>query len=174
MDIIELMDNKGLKPIQKREALAESIRKDLVTMKDIEAWTTLLDDKKMVIVLEAMEAVSNKQPEKANLHWLKFTQEYIASPSNNLKREASRIVGNIAHLFPDALDVAIDRLMENMKAEGTVIRWSGAYALARIVQIPQYANGELYHILTELSELEQENGVKNQLLSGLKKAGKIR
>lgn len=128
----------------------------------------------MALILEAMEAVTGKNPEVADLDWLKFVQEFITSKSNNLKREASRIVGNIAHLFPDDLDTAIHSLLENTKNDGTVIRWGSAYALARIIKIPQYANSELYDTLTDLSEQEQESGVKNQFLGGLKKAKKLR
>jgi hypothetical protein len=46
--------------------------------------------------------------------------------------------------------------------------------MSRIIRIPHYANSELFDTLTDLSEQEQENGVKNQLLGGLKKAKKLR
>jgi hypothetical protein len=128
----------------------------------------------MALILEAIEAVTGKNPEIADLEWLKFAQDFITSQSNNLKREASRVVGNIAHLFPNDLEMAIQYLMNNTKKDSTVIRWGSAYAMSRIIQIPQYANSELFNMLTDLSEQEQENGVKNQLLDGLKKAKKIR
>ncbi len=113
-------------------------------------------------------------PAVANTEWLLFAQDCVLSNSNNLKREASRIIGNIAHLFPNDLDVAIPRLLENMKDDGTVIRWGSAYALAKVIRIPRYANSELYDLLTNLSQQEQNNGVRNQLLAGLKAAGKMR
>jgi len=45
---------------------------------------------------------------------------------HKVKREASRVVGNIAHLFSDDLETAIHSLMENTKNDGTVIRWGSA------------------------------------------------
>jgi hypothetical protein len=108
------------------------------------------------------------------LDWLVFVQNFITSKSNNLKREASRIVGNIADLFPDNLEVAIQNLMSNTEDGSTVIRWGSAYALSRIIHVPKYANSDFYDILTDLCEREQENGVKNQLLNGLKKAKKLK
>jgi hypothetical protein len=77
-------------------------------------------------------------------------------------------------MFPDNLDVAIQYLMSNTKDDSTVIRWGSAYGLSRIMQIPKYANSDFYDVLTDLCEQEQENGVKNQLLNGLKKAKKLR
>ncbi|MDR1196531.1 MAG: hypothetical protein LBL00_08665 [Endomicrobium sp.] len=43
----------------------------------------------MVLVFDAMEEVFSKNPEISNKDWLKFTQEFITSKSNNIKREAS-------------------------------------------------------------------------------------
>jgi hypothetical protein len=174
MDIAGLLNNNEIKAVTKREELADALRMGYVTMSDILPLKDKLDDKKMAIVLEAMEAVTNRNPDLADLGWLVFAGDFITSKSNAIKREASRIVGNIAHLFPDDLDTAIQKLMENTKDEGTVIRWASAYALARIIQIPQYARGGLFDTLISLSEQESENGVKNQLLNGLKKAKKHR
>ncbi len=174
MDIIKLMDNKALRPLEKREEIAEAIRVNLITILEIQALKAVLDGKKMALILEAMEAVSKENPAIVSLEWVHFTQDFILSKSNSLKREASRIIGNIAHLFPGDLDDSIPRLLENMKDPGTVVRWGSAYALARILSLPQYAKSELYDILVNLSELEQNNGVRNQLLGGLKKADKLR
>ncbi|MCL2484514.1 MAG: hypothetical protein FWF00_00435 [Endomicrobia bacterium] len=174
MNIVSLLDDKSIKPVEKRKEIAESIRKKLITIKEIQKLKNALDDKKMALVLEAMEDVSSKNPEISNKDWLKFTQEFIASKSNNIKREASRIIGNTAHLFPNDLDAVIKDIMKNTKDEGTVIRWSCAYAFARIIQIPKYADSKFFDVLTELCVKEKENGVKNQLLNGLKKAKKLR
>jgi hypothetical protein len=174
MDIISLLNNETMKALEKRQEIVKAIQTQLITIKEIQASKTVLDDKKLALVLEAMEAVSSKTPEIANLDWLKFAQEHITSKSNSIKREASRIVGNIAHLFSNDLETAIQNLLENTKNEGTVIRWASAYALAKIIQIPQHANSGLYDILNGLCEQEQENGVKKQILNGLKKAKQLK
>jgi hypothetical protein len=64
-----------------------------------------------------------------------IAETYISSSSNSLKREASRVVGNIAHLFPDNLDDAIKMLMDNTNSDVTVVRWGSAYALGRVILI---------------------------------------
>jgi len=174
MSIVSLLDNKNMKPLEKRMEIVEIIRMNFISIKEIKSLQDTIDDKKMALIFEAMEDVTNKNPEIANLDWLIFVQNFILSKSNNLKREASRIVGNIAYLFPDNLNVAIQNLIENTKNESTVIRWGSAYALARIIQIPKYANNELYDVIEDLCEQETDNGVKNQFVNGLKKAKKIR
>ncbi|MDR2720121.1 MAG: hypothetical protein LBC03_04900, partial [Nitrososphaerota archaeon] len=139
MDIVSLL-NTDVKSVEKRVKIVEAIQLKLVTIVEIQLLKNVVDDKKLALVLEAMEAVSNKNSAIATLEWLIFAQEFITSKSNNLKRESSRIVGNIAHMFPDHLKIAIQNLIENTKDSSTVIRWGSAYALARIIQIPQYAN----------------------------------
>lgn len=174
MDIAGLLNNKAIKSTEKRSIISDAIQLGSLTIQDIQALKGALDDPKMALILEAMEAITGKHPEAADLHWLTFTQAFISSPSNSIKRETSRIVGNIAHLFPNNLEAAIQKLLVNTSEEGSVIRWSSAYALSRIVSIPQYATSELFDMILALYERETDNGIKNQYLNGLKKARKIR
>ena len=174
MDIINLLDSNSFTSIEKRKRIEEAIRTKNITMKQIQLTKNVIDDKKMAIVLEAIEQVTQKSPEVSSIEWLDFVQEFISSKSNNLKREASRVVGNIAHLFPNDLETAIQKLMINTGDMGIVIRWSSAYAFARIIIIPKFANSELYDILIKFCEKEEDSGVKNQLMNGLKKANKLR
>ena len=174
MNFISLLDDKTIKPIEKRKVLEEAVKTGSLTMKEIQSLSVLTEDSKIALVLEAMEAVTVKHPDMADLEWLIFAQGFLLSQSNNLKREASRIVGNIARFFPNNLEAIIKQLLANTADAGTVIRWSSAYALGRIIAIPHYAGGELYDVLTDLADKENDNGVKNQYLNGIKKAGKIR
>jgi HEAT repeat protein len=173
-NVTDLLNDKEIRPAEKRKHIADAIRAKLITIQDIISLKDVLNDKKLALVLESMEAVTADDPGISDPDWLLFSQTFISSGSNDLKREASRIVGNIAHLFPDDLGTAIDDLMKNTESAGTVIRWSSAYALSRIVRIPRYANSELYDTLKGLSEREHDNGIRNQLLNGLKKAEKLR
>ena len=172
MNIATLLADKSVKATDKREQVAHALKTVNFTIKDIKDCA--LDDKSTGIVLEAMEAISRVQPEAADIEWLNYVGGYITAESNTLKREASRVVGNISHLFPDKIDGLIQDLIENTKNDGTVIRWGSAYALGQIIRIPKFANSNLFDVLTDLAEQETENGVKNQYLNGLKKAKQLR
>ena len=65
-------------------------------------------------------------------------------------------------------------LLQNSENKGTVVRWSSGYSLGRIIQIPKFAKSDLFEALVIIAENEQDNGVKNQYVKGLKKASKIR
>lgn len=173
MDINALLSDKSIKSMEKRNKLVTALKQNLVSINEISSMGNLTDID-VGIILESMEEITRNTPELADKEWIDFSKKYLRSESNSIKREASRVVGNIAHRFPNDLDAAVEALIENTESEGTVVRWGSAYALGRIIAIPKYANSKLFDDVTSLSEAEQENGVKNQYLSGLKKAKKIR
>lgn len=53
-------------------------------------------------------------------------------------------------LYPNDLDKPIKSLLNNANDNGTVVRWSAAYALSRIIILPEYANSKLYNQLVEI------------------------
>ena len=171
MNVNQLLMDKSIKAIQKREQLSSAIENKIITVGEIKA--TVTDDKGVGIILEAMEEVSRKNPEASDVEWLNYACAHILSDTNTVKREASRVVGNIACLFPDSLTETIHNLLKNTKDEGTVVRWGSAYALGRIILIPQYATSGLFDTLIDLAEQEAENGVRNQYLAGIKKAKRL-
>ena len=120
-----------------------------------------------------MEEISRKESAIIDENWLNFAGNYVVSENNTLKRESARVIGNIAHLFPDKLESIIPKLFQNAENESTVVRWSSAYSLGRIVQIPMFAKSNLFDKLSKITDEEQNNGVKNQYLTSLKKALKI-
>ena len=172
MDIVALLADKSTKSAQKREQICQALENTVITAREIRTYA--FDDSSVCTILEAMEAVSRSKPGIADIEWLNYAGERLSSMSNAVKREASRVVGNIAHLFSDEIGKLADVLIENTKNGGTVVRWGSAYALGRIVGIPEFANGQLFDVLAGLAERETENGVKNQYLNGLKKAKQLR
>ena len=174
MNIIELLKDKSFKGTERRKAVMNMIVAGELSVNDMAAIASTIGEKQVATVLEAVEEVSNKRLCPLESAWLQWAEPYISSENNSCRREASRIVGNMAAQYPDLLDDAIERLMKNTSDEGTVIRWAAAYALSRIVVLDRYAKSDLYDRLVAVCDREEENGVKNQYLKALKKAAKIR
>lgn len=174
MDLLSVLNSKCTKAIEKRTQVVEAINKDIIDIGEIYKLTPGLNDKKLATIMEALEEVTRNNPQKATLDWLAFAEGYIDSASTSVKREASRIVGNIAHLFENNLQTAIEKLLFNTNDDGTVVRWGSAYALAKIIVLPRHANSSLSDTLTQVCEKETESGVKSQYLKALNKAQKLR
>lgn len=159
MDIVSVMNDKALKGTKKRAAIIELIVSGNLNCEQIEAIST---------------EISNKGLSQLSSRYLLFTIPYIKSENNNCRREASRIVGNMAAQYPDMIEEAISPLLDNSSNEGTVIRRAAAYALSRIITTDRYAQSELYDKLTDISNKEEDNAIRNQYLKALKKASKVR
>ena len=174
MTIVELLKDKSLKGVERRQAVVNMIVAGKLTVNEVTALADAIGEKQVATVLEAVEEVSNKRLRSLEAAWLQWAEPYISSKNNSCRREASRIVGNMAAQYPDLLDEAIERLMKNTKDEGTVIRWAAAYALSRIVVLDRYAKSDLYDRLVAICDREEDNGVKNQYIKALNKAVRIR
>ena len=136
--------------------------------------TYALYEKQIASILEAIEEISNKGLAQLSSRYLLFAIPYITSENNNCRREASRSVGNMAAQYPDMIEEAISPLLDNSPNGGTVIRRAAAYALSRIITTDRYAQSELYDKLTDISNKEEDNAIRNQYLKALKKASKVR
>ncbi|HBN06580.1 MAG TPA: hypothetical protein DD434_12445 [Bacteroidales bacterium] len=172
MDIKEFFNNKSIKGIEKVKQLTLAITNNEITIEDIKEVCKTLKDADITYCMEAIEAVTNTNPEISNIEYLKFAIHYVDSKSNSLKRESARVIGNIAVLYTNDLDKSIKLLLNNSNDEGTVVRWSAAYALSRIIILPEYSNSKLYNQLVEICEKEEKDSIKNIYLKAFKKLKK--
>ena len=169
MDVFEILNDKSIKKLEARKLIADSISDGSFSLSDFSGRAEELKDKQTATFLEAVESVTGQKDSRLGVEYLKFVEKYILSDNNSCKREASRIVGNMAHLYPDELGVAIEALLKNTSVSGTVVRWGSAYALARIIVLERYRNSDLVNTVRDIYEAEQENGVRNQYAKALKR-----
>lgn len=169
MDVFEILNDKSIRKLEARKLIADSISDGSFSLTDFSGRAEQLKDKQTATFLEAIESVTGQKDRRLGVEYLKFAEKYILSDNNSCKREASRIVGNMAHLYPDELGVAIEALLKNTSVSGTVVRWGSAYALARIIVLERYRNSDLVNTVRDIYEAEQENGVRNQYAKALKR-----
>lgn len=174
MNIVELVNNTSLKAMEKRIQILKILLEDNLSLQELITICDSLKDKQIAIILEAIEEITNKKMKQLDPAYIDFVANYILSDNNSCKREASRIVGNLAEQYPHKLDSIIQCLIKNTTDDSTVVRWGSAYALSRIIVLPEHANTDLYDEISDICEKEQNNGVKNQYVKALKKAVKVR
>lgn len=169
MKLIDILSDKSIKKIDARIMIIEGILNGTNTIEEIVLASQELKDNKISTILEAIEEISNKGLIVLSLDYLEFAKRYISSKDNSCKREASRIVGNLAYLYPMEVRDCIPALLDNTKDDGTVVRWGSAYALSRIILLESYYNTDLYETLLYICDNEKENGVRNQYIKAFKK-----
>ena len=92
MNIIELLKDKSLKGIERRQAVVNMIVAGELSVDDMAAIASTIGEKQVATVLEAVEEVSNKQLRPLEAAWLQWAGQYLSSENNSCRREASRIV----------------------------------------------------------------------------------
>ena len=118
--------------------------------------------------IEAIEFATNNNPGIASLYCLDFVSKTLAESAPRLKWESAKVIGNIAHLYPDMLDEAVRNLLVNSEHSGTVVRWSAAFALGQIIKIKSSRNKDLIPAIESICNREEKNSIKKIYLDSLK------
>lgn len=168
----DILNSKELNASKKQRTIEELIVCGKENTDSIISVAEELNDKHLAIVLSALESISRSHPDMVGQKGLDFAAKHIDSANNSVKREASRIVGNLCGFYSSIPDSAIRKLLDNTDDESTVVRWSSAYALSRIILTEKYISSDLVNRVENICEKEEDNGVKNQYLKSLKKIAK--
>lgn len=120
MKVVEIVKDKTIKRLEKRSIIVEAILNKETVFAEIVDAVNSLHLKEVSLLLESIEEASRSNDFKMEEKYLYFAEKYILADDNSCRREASHIVGNLAHKYPDSLKTAIDALLLNTKDEGTV------------------------------------------------------
>lgn len=119
-----------------------------------------------------MEFATKQQPTILTKNAFAFVCDTLTAKAPRVKWESAKVIGNTAALFSDQLDEAIVNLLQNSEHEGTVVRWSAAYALGEIIQLKTALNNELIPAVEAICNREEKNSIRKIYLDALKKASK--
>jgi len=172
MEIAKLLNDKGKKPKEKTELLSNWILEGLTNLDQLIDFAGKAKDPAKATCIEALEFATKQNPAAASLESFEFVSQNLVSKAPRIKWESAKVVGNTAQLFLNNLDVAIKNLLENSEHEGTVVRWSAAYALGEILKLKTNYNAELLPALEAICLREEKQSIKKIYLAAIKKASK--
>ncbi len=169
MNVQEILNNKAIKPKEKTEALSQLILDDPKKIDEFIILAKASKDPIKATIIESFEFATKLKPEIANKLMLEFVSHTLTEKAPRVKWESAKVIGNIAHLFPKQLDIAINHLLVNTEHTGTVVRWSAAFALSQIVKLKTPVNKELIPAIETICEREEKNSIKKIYQEVLKK-----
>jgi hypothetical protein len=172
MTIAELFNDKGSKPKAKTETLGAWLLDKTISIDELIAFAQTAKDSSKATCIEAMEFATKATPSIANENCLRFVSQTLADKAPRVKWESARVIGNIAHLFPTKLDQAIAHLLANSEHDGTVVRWSAAFAVGEILKLKTKANTKFVPAVEKICKREEKNSIKKIYLAALKKTNK--
>lgn len=172
MDIKIFLNDKTIKSKEKTEFLSRAILDSTIEIDQLIEFAKVSKYPIKAICIEAFEYATKMKPEIAGTSLLDFVVISLTEKAPRIKWESARVIGNIAHLFPNELDTAIRNLLINSEHPGTVVRWSAAFALGQIIMLKTERNKELIQTAESIIAREEKNSIKKIYITAIKKACK--
>ncbi len=169
MDIQTIITDKQLKAKPKVEAISKMLLDKKVSIDELLKVAKVSKDKEKGTCIEALEFATRNQPDIASSACLDFVTETLTHEAPRVKWESAKVIGNIAHLYPNKLDKAISNLLTNTEYSGTVVRWSAAFALGEIVKLKTKHNKDLVPAIEAIIKGDPDNAIKKIYQAALKK-----
>src|SRR5437016_4800641 len=160
MKLDELFSDKALKQKAKTELLGELLADKEVTLDELIAFAERSKDTEKATCIEAIEYATRQDPNIATEKCLKYVSQKLIEEAPRVKWESAKVIGNIAHLFPTKLNVAIANLLTNSEYHGTVVRWASAFALGEILKLKTKHNKDLLPAIEAICNREEDTGIK--------------
>lgn len=172
MTIDDLFKDKTTKAKEKVTILGQWLSDKKITSDELISYSLTAKDPVKASCIEAFEYATKENPAIANEKVLAFATEHLTHKAPRIKWESAKVIGNIAHRFPDKLETAIGHLLENTEHEGTVLRWSAAFSLGEILKLKTPLNKDLLPTLIAISERDDKNSIRKIYLDAIKKVTK--
>ena len=172
MTIEELIKDKTVKSKEKVDIISKWIIDASLPTDELIAFAEKSKDPVKATCIEALEYATKQNPNLADETVFSFVTQMLTEKAPRIKWESAKVIGNTSHLFTENLDQAIANLFGNTEHEGTVIRWSTAFALGEILKLKTKHNTTLLPALESISEKEEKNSIKKIYLDAIKKTKK--
>lgn len=172
MHLPNLLSDKTIKPKQKTETLSQLLLEAKISPEELITFAQAAKDPAKATCIEALEFATKQQPALACKNTFQFVTQSLQTKAPRIKWESAKVIGNTAHLFQDQLPEAIQNLLDNTQHEGTVVRWSAAFALGEILKLQTRRHPDLLPALETIMEQEEKNSIKKIYLAAIKQSKK--
>ena len=169
MELKELLANKEIKTKEKTETISSLLLEKKVSLSDLLRFAQEEKDPNKATCIEAIEFATKIQANIMTTEAFAFVCVNLAAKAPRIKWESAKVIGNTAHLFPKDLVEAIKNLLINSEHEGTVVRWSAAFALGEILKLKTSHNSDLVPACEAICQREEKNSIQKIYLAAIKK-----
>lgn len=158
MNLSEILNKTTLKSKEKNQKISAALLSGELSEKSLLEFAAQARDVDRATLMEAAEYTTKSNPDFGSIHLLQFAGEQLSSEAPRVVWESSRVIGNLCRKYSDAALKLTPRLAANTEHEGTVVRWSTAYALSQI--LIQTKDKRLSELMRNISKKEKENSIR--------------
>src|SRR5688572_24953113 len=168
-DLEKLINDKLIKSKEKTAILSGWILGRKIPVKDVLNYMQGGKDAVKATCIEGLEFATRQDPSFATKEVFQFVTEALKDKAPRVKWESAKVIGNSASLFVNDLDKAIANLLANTTHEGTVVRWSAAFALGEILKLKSKYSKKLLPAIENIIAKEEQNSIRKIYLDAIKK-----
>lgn len=172
MNFADCLRDKSLTVKQKTELLSRWLLANVDQVDRLVAFAAKTTDVTKATCLQAFEYATRVDQEVGSQACFDLAASALGEPAPRVKWEAAKVVGNIARSHPKRLRKAIDNLLANATHDGTVVRWSAAFAIGECIKLASSHNARLVPAAEALCARERDNAVRNHYVRALKTVAK--
>lgn len=165
--IIEEILQSDRKHKEKVTLIAEKVKTDTKLVGQLVELLKTGTDVEKGTAAEVMKFVSKDSPDLI-FPYIGVLIEHIDYRAPRVKWGCPESIGNLAEKYPEEVEKAIPKLLNNTKDKSTVVRWCAAYALTEIAKYNSRKQKELVAKFLVLMKKEQNKGVKNVYIKAIK------
>jgi len=107
IDLLAVLTDKQVKAKFKVETISKLLLDRKLSVVDLIKLAKVSKDSEKGTCIEAIEFATRAKPEIASPECLKFVAETLLDKAPRVRWESAKVIGNIAHLYPNKLDKAI-------------------------------------------------------------------
>lgn len=168
MNLAIFFSDMTIKAKQKTEKLCEALVSGTISGDELLAFASSAKPPVKATCIEAIEFATRTSSNKIDKRLFAFAVESLNDKAPRMKWEAAKLIGNTAKDFKKHLDDAIHCLLINTEDEGTVVRWSAAFALSEILKLNTQWNEALIPAIEAIINREEKSSIKKIYLSAMK------
>lgn len=169
MDIPGVLNDKEIKAREKVEWLAGGLISRKIAVDDLLDVAGKLKDGDKANCVEALEFATRQEPGLGSVAMMEFMITQLDASAPRLKWESAKVIGNIAGKHHGLLEKSLPTLLTNTEHEGTVVRWSAAYALGEILKQGTNLNAGLLPLVEAIIAREEKNSIRKIYQDAMKK-----
>ena len=169
MEIEIILSNTLLKAKAKTEEISNMLLNNKVSVAELIKVAQVSNDSEKATCIEAIEYATKLKSEISSSACFAFVTKTLLEKAPRIKWESAKVIGNIAHLYPEILNDAVKNLLTNSEHAGTVVRWSAAFALGEILKLRTNRNKNLIPAIESIVKREEQNSIRKIYLAALKK-----
>jgi hypothetical protein len=167
MHLPDLINDKTRSAKEKTEIISTWLLSNELSVTELLHFASTQKDSPKATCIEGLEFATQKNPGLVQKKHFLYLTTALKEKAPRVKWESAKIIAHTAHLFKKDLETTITNLLHNTEDTGTVVRWSAALALGKIVELKTSHNAQLIPAIQAIIKREEKNSIRKIYMAAL-------